>query len=62
MGHTLESHKLFPIIAWTLVIGFATFTYTLTMHLSAALADIEAKIDTLSYEVSKNPSPKNVEE
>ena len=35
MGHTLESHKLFPIVAWSLVVGFAVFTYTLTMQVQA---------------------------
>jgi hypothetical protein len=32
MGHTLESHKFFPYMAWTLVIAFALFTYTLTLR------------------------------
>lgn len=40
MNHTLESHKLFPYIAWLLVIGFAIFTYALTVQVRGELADI----------------------
>lgn len=29
MKHALEEQKLFPVIAWATVIGFAVFTYTL---------------------------------
>ena len=34
MNFTLEQHKFFPYVAWTLVVGFAFFTYTLTLHLN----------------------------
>lgn len=37
MDKTLESSKLFPIIAWVLVIGFAIFTYTLTVSVQAEI-------------------------
>ena len=54
MNNTLESHKFFPYVAWTLVIGFALFTYNLTINVQRELADIgggidrlEAKLDTL---------------
>ena len=33
MKHTLEEHKIFPIVAWVAVIGFAVFTYTLANNL-----------------------------
>ena len=29
----LEEHRLFPFIAWAVIIGFALFTYTLTASL-----------------------------
>lgn len=34
MNFTLEKHKFFPVIAWSLVIGFVFFTYSLTLRLS----------------------------
>jgi len=40
MNNTLESHKLFPFVAWGLVIGFAAFTYNLTMNVQEELTDI----------------------
>ena len=29
---TLEKYKIFPYIAWTLIIGFSLFVVSLTMH------------------------------
>jgi len=43
MKHTLEGHKFFPYIAWTLVIGFVLFTYTLTIRLTEATNSLETK-------------------
>ncbi len=40
MNNTLESHKLFPVVAWILVIGFAIFTYMLTVRVQAELTNI----------------------
>lgn len=47
MNNTLESYKIFPYVAWTLVIGFALFTYSLTMRLEAELSDISSGIERL---------------
>ena len=47
MNNTLESHKFFPYVAWTLVIGFALFTYNLTINVQRELADIGGGIDIL---------------
>ena len=33
MNHTLESHKFFPVVAWTLVVSFTLFTIMLTYQL-----------------------------
>lgn len=65
MNNTLESHKLFPYIAWSIVIGFAIFTYYITVTVRAELEVIssginrlEAKLDTLeSEDASKKVSP-----
>jgi|GEM_PF-975295 len=45
MKNTLESSKAFPVVAWTLIIGFALFTWTLTLHLQSELSDISSGID-----------------
>jgi cell division protein FtsL len=51
MHNTLESHKLFPYVAWTLVIGFAVFTYALTMQVQGELADISDGVDRLEMKL-----------
>ncbi len=45
MKNTLESSKAFPIVAWSLIIGFALFTWTLTIHHQNELSDISSGID-----------------
>jgi len=51
MNNTLESSKLFPFIAWSTVIGFALFTYTLTMHLNSELDSISIDIESLESRI-----------
>ncbi len=53
MNNTLESHKFFPYIAWTLVIGFAFFTYTLTMQFKTELTDIGDGVDRLEQKINE---------
>jgi len=54
MNKTLESHKIFPYIAWMLIIGFTVFTYVLAMRVQAdiaylgdGVARLEQKIDEM---------------
>lgn len=47
MNNTLESHKFFPYVAWTLVIAFAVFTYALTTQVQGELTDISDGVDRL---------------
>ncbi len=47
MNNTLESHKLFPYVAWFLVVGFAVFTYNLTITVQNELETIATGIDRL---------------
>jgi len=49
MKNTLESYKLFPFIAWSLVIGFALFVYFLTVHVGAELGELESASVRLEY-------------
>lgn len=43
MNFVLEKHRFFPYIAWTLVIGFVIFTYTLTIELTQATDTLSEK-------------------
>jgi hypothetical protein len=36
MQHTLESYRIFPLVAWTLVIAFSLLTVHLAYELQAA--------------------------
>jgi len=45
MQHTLESQRSFPYIAWITVVGFAFFTFTLSLELKAAASDLSEYSD-----------------
>ncbi len=53
MHNTLESYKIFPYIAWALVIGFATFTYVLTTHLQKELSTINSSVEQLEQRLNE---------
>jgi hypothetical protein len=44
---TLESYKIFPFLAWILVIGFAFFVYTIAMDLKDTADRLGAQADLL---------------
>ena len=46
MKNTLEGNKLFPVIAWALVISFAFFTYTLAASLQKNLGGLDENTTT----------------
>jgi hypothetical protein len=51
MNHTIESSKLFPIIAWITVVGFALFTYGLTTNLNGAFAELDQNTTALESQL-----------
>ncbi len=53
MHNTIESSKFFPYVAWTLVIGFAFFTYSLTMRMQDELADIGDGVERLEQKINE---------
>ncbi len=55
---TLESFRVFPYIAWGLVIGFALFVYQLTTELSATQTSLAERTNTL--EVRANQAPHTI--
>lgn len=43
MHNTIESHKIFPFVAWGVFILFSIFTIYLAMELQATAAYLDAK-------------------
>ena len=52
MHNSLESSKFFPYIAWSVVIGFAIFTYSLTIRMQTELSDIGDGVDRLEQKIN----------
>lgn len=52
MNNTIESSKYFPYVAWATVIGFAFFTYTLTIRMQAELAEIGDGVERLEQKIN----------
>ncbi len=53
MNNTLESYKIFPYVAWGLVIGFAIFTYILTMRVNDEISGIDNSVNDLEMRVER---------
>jgi len=51
----LESYKIFPIIAWILVIGFALFVYKIAMDLNETAKRLGAQADLLEQNAKTRP-------
>ena len=54
--HTLESLKIFPYVAWGLIIGFGFFVYNITLNLQAAADDlaIQTELSNIHAPIKKN--------
>jgi len=46
MNQPLESYKLFPAVAWTLIIAFSAFTVSLTYNLKIEAESLATVSDT----------------
>jgi hypothetical protein len=53
MHNTLESHKFFPYVAWSIVIGFALFTYFLTVSVQSELSTIGDGVERLEMRLDE---------
>ncbi len=51
---TLESYKAFPIVAWVLVIGFASFVYNIALNLQDVADSLEEQADRLEQQVDQS--------
>jgi hypothetical protein len=54
--HSLERHPFFPYIAWTIVIGFALFVYTIVQDLLVISAEIGESSAWLEARATTPPS------
>ncbi len=53
MKYTLESYRVFPYIAWALVIGFAFFTYMLTIRLQENLGNVDTSLEEIEMRLDR---------
>jgi hypothetical protein len=51
---TLESHKIFPLVAWVLVILFAFFVYHLAQRLEVASYELESGPRSLEHTIGSD--------
>jgi hypothetical protein len=57
---SLERLRIFPYIAWGLVISFSVFVYTLTIQLKQATADLRQT--AIANEVRAHQDPLQIKE
>lgn len=53
--HSLERHPFFPYIAWTLVLGFSLFVYTIVQDLRAVTAELSETATRLEAQANTPP-------
>ena len=52
---SLEAYKLFPYVAWGLVVGFSLFVYSIITNLQATTAQLQQQTSALEAKVSADP-------
>lgn len=60
MKHTLESHALFPYVAWGLVLGFVAFTYVLATNVQKSIANLDHRIVRVEQSIENTGSQKPI--
>lgn len=53
--HSLERHKFFPIIAWTVVVGFSLFVYTIAQDLQTTSRELGETTTRLEKQLRTPP-------
>ncbi|MCA9359302.1 hypothetical protein KC926_03800 [Candidatus Kaiserbacteria bacterium] len=48
----LEAYKIFPFVAWGLVIGFTYFVYGIAVELQAVATDLKIQTEYLQQQVN----------
>jgi len=49
---SLEAYKIFPYVAWGLMVIFSFFVYNITMDLKAVTENLQAQTKTLELKVN----------
>lgn len=52
----LEQYRVFPFLAWSLVIGFSFFVYQLTAELKSVNASFAEQTDALEIRANQDPA------
>jgi hypothetical protein len=52
---SLEAYKIFPYVAWGLIIGFVLFVYNIVVELQDTTAQLERQTTALQEQVAANP-------
>ena len=55
-NRSLESFKIFPYLAWTLVAGFSIFVYNIAVELRQVADDLALQSEFLSEQSKKIPT------
>lgn len=61
MRHTLEEHKIFPIVAWCVVLLGCFFVYKLTMNVSKEIEQLGSSRDNVVNAVHRDLRSGHVE-
>jgi hypothetical protein len=52
---SLEGYKIFPYVAWGLMLGFTVFVYNLVTDLQDATAQLQKQTTALQQQVATDP-------
>ena len=55
-NRSLESFKIFPYLAWTLVVGFCFLVYLISTELKTVTEELSLQSEFLEAQVKKNPT------
>lgn len=53
MAKKLEEFRVFPYVAWALIISFAVFTYSLSTNLYDQVGSLETRVTSLEQHLKK---------
>jgi len=56
---SLEAYKIFPYIAWGLIVGFVFFVYNIVVELQDTTAQLERQTTSLQEQVDADPGRAN---
>ena len=51
---TIEGNKLFPYVAWTIVVLFVVFVFSITLELRRTSDELSTKVTILEDKINQN--------